>query len=76
LSKFLFNLLNIIFIIKKRFRFLIIDFLSYKINFAPLFFAIIGAQVDLRGINHDVLLIAGILVSIGVGTKIIGCGIP
>ena len=35
-----------------------------QIIFAPLFFAIIGAQVDLRGINLDVLVIARILVSI------------
>jgi Kef-type K+ transport system membrane component KefB len=47
-----------------------------QIIFAPLFFAIIGAQVDLRGINLDVLVIAGILVSIAIATKIIGCGLP
>jgi Kef-type K+ transport system membrane component KefB len=47
-----------------------------QIIFAPLFFAIIGAQVDLRGINLDVLLIAGILVSIAIATKILGCGLP
>ena len=47
-----------------------------QIIFAPLFFAIIGAQVDLRGINLDVLLIAGILVSIAIVTKLLGCGLP
>jgi Kef-type K+ transport system membrane component KefB len=47
-----------------------------QIIFAPLFFAIIGAQVDLRGINQDVLLIAGILVAIAIGTKVLGCGLP
>ncbi len=47
-----------------------------QIIFAPLFFAIIGAQVDLRGINLDVLLIAGILVFIAIVTKILGCGLP
>ena len=47
-----------------------------QIIFAPLFFAIIGAQVDLRGINLDVLLIAGILVSIAIATKMLGCGLP
>jgi Kef-type K+ transport system membrane component KefB len=47
-----------------------------QIIFASLFFAIIGAQVDLRGINLDVLVIAEILVSIGIGSKIIGCGLP
>ncbi len=47
-----------------------------QIIFAPLFFAIIGAQVDLRGINLDVLFIAGILVFIAITTKILGCGLP
>jgi Kef-type K+ transport system membrane component KefB len=47
-----------------------------QIIFAPLFFAIIGAQVDLRGINFDVLLIAGILVAIAIVTKLLGCGLP
>src|SRR5919107_870849 len=44
--------------------------------FAPLFFAIIGAQVDLRGINLNVLLIAGIMMAIAIFTKLIGCGLP
>lgn len=44
--------------------------------FAPLFFAIIGAQVDLRGINLDVLIIAGIIIAIAVSTKLLGCGLP
>lgn len=44
--------------------------------FAPLFFAIIGAQVDLRGINLEVLLIAGIIIAIAVLSKLIGCGLP
>jgi Kef-type K+ transport system membrane component KefB len=44
--------------------------------FAPLFFAIIGAQVDLRGINLNVLVIAGIIVAIAISTKLIGCGLP
>lgn len=47
-----------------------------QIIFAPLFFAIIGAQVDLRGINLEVLLIAGIMVSIAIATKLLGCGLP
>jgi Na+:H+ antiporter len=47
-----------------------------QIIFAPLFFAIIGAQVDLRGINLDVLFIAGILVSVAIATKILSCGLP
>jgi Kef-type K+ transport system membrane component KefB len=44
--------------------------------FAPLFFAIIGAQVDLRGINFDVLIIAGIIISIAIVSKLLGCGLP
>ena len=47
-----------------------------QIIFAPLFFAIIGAQVDLRGINLDVLLLAGILILIAIVTKMLGCGLP
>jgi len=47
-----------------------------QIIFAPLFFAIIGAQVDLLGITLDVLLIAGILVFIAIVTKMLGCGLP
>ena len=46
-----------------------------QIIFAPLFFVIIGAQVDLRGINLDVLVIAGILVSIGIGRKLLVDGL-
>ena len=44
--------------------------------FAPLFFAIIGAQVDLRGVNIDVLVISGIIVAIAISTKLVGCGLP
>jgi Kef-type K+ transport system membrane component KefB len=44
--------------------------------FAPLFFAIIGAQVDLRGVNFDVLIIAGIIIAIAICTKMLGCGLP
>lgn len=44
--------------------------------FAPLFFAIIGAQVDLRGMNLDVLVIAGIVIAIAISTKLLGCGLP
>jgi len=51
---------------------------SHKLQliFAPLFFAIIGAQVDLRGINLNVLLITGIIVALAVIIKLIGCGLP
>jgi Kef-type K+ transport system membrane component KefB len=44
--------------------------------FAPLFFAIIGAQVDLRGVNIEVLYLSGIIISIAVITKLVGCGLP
>ena len=44
--------------------------------FAPLFFAIIGAQVDFRGVNMDVLIIAGIIIAIAISTKLLGCGLP
>jgi Kef-type K+ transport system membrane component KefB len=47
-----------------------------QIIFAPLFFAIIGAQVDLRGVNVGVLYIAGIMIAIAVITKLIGTGLP
>ena len=46
------------------------------IIFAPLFFAIIGAQVDLRGINIEVLYLSGIIISIAIITKLAGCGLP
>jgi Kef-type K+ transport system membrane component KefB len=44
--------------------------------FAPLFFAIIGAQVDFRGINSDVLLIGVVIILVAVSTKLLGCGLP
>jgi Kef-type K+ transport system membrane component KefB len=46
------------------------------IIFAPLFFAIIGAQVDLRGVNLNVLYVAGAMIAVAIITKLIGCGIP
>jgi Kef-type K+ transport system membrane component KefB len=46
------------------------------IIFAPLFFAIIGAQVDLRGINLNVLMLVGGIVGIAIATKLAGCGLP
>lgn len=47
-----------------------------QIIFAPLFFAIIGAQVDLRGVNLDVLFLAGLIIAIAVATKLVGCALP
>src|SRR5919204_2649597 len=53
------------------------DYVSkLEIIFAPLFFAIIGAQVDLRGVNINVLYLAGIIVAVAIGTKLAGCGLP
>jgi Kef-type K+ transport system membrane component KefB len=46
------------------------------IIFGPLFFAIIGAQVDLRGINLNVMYLSGIVISIAIITKVVGCGLP
>jgi Na+:H+ antiporter len=47
-----------------------------EIIFAPLFFAIIGAQVDLRGVNINVLILSGVIVAVAIVTKLVGCGIP
>jgi Kef-type K+ transport system membrane component KefB len=47
-----------------------------EVIFAPLFFAIIGAQVDLRGINFDVMILAGVIVGVAIITKLIGTGLP
>ncbi|HXV67211.1 MAG TPA: cation:proton antiporter [Nitrosopumilaceae archaeon] len=44
--------------------------------FAPLFFAIIGAQVDFRGIDLQILMLSGIIIVIAVFTKLFGCGLP
>lgn len=47
-----------------------------QLIFAPLFFAIIGAQVDLRGVNASVLYFSAILVAVAVITKLAGTGLP
>lgn len=44
--------------------------------FAPLFFAIIGAQVDFREVNTEILMLSGIVIAIAIVTKLFGCGIP
>jgi Kef-type K+ transport system membrane component KefB len=44
--------------------------------FAPLFFAIVGAQVDFRGINWEILMLSGIIIVVAVFTKLLGCGLP
>jgi len=47
-----------------------------EIIFAPLFFAIIGAQVNLTGFNTEVLFLSAILIAIAVVSKLAGCGLP
>lgn len=46
--------------------------------FAPLFFAIIGAQVDFRGIidNPSILLVGAVIIGVAIATKLLGCGVP
>ena len=47
-----------------------------EIIFAPLFFAIIGAQVNLTGINLDVLFLSAIIIVVAIFSKLAGCGLP
>ena len=47
-----------------------------EIIFGPLFFAIIGAQVDLTGVNIEVLILSAIVVIVAVISKLVGCGLP
>lgn len=47
-----------------------------EIIFAPLFFAIIGAQVNLTGINLDVLFLSAIVIAVAIISKLMGCGLP
>ena len=44
--------------------------------FAPLFFAIIGAQVDLRAVDLNILALSAVIVIVAVTTKLFGCGLP
>ncbi len=44
--------------------------------FAPLFFAIIGAQVDLRAVDLNILILSGAIIVIAIVTKLFGCGLP
>jgi Kef-type K+ transport system membrane component KefB len=41
-----------------------------------LFFAIIGAQVNLTGMNLDVLFLSSIVIAVAIVTKLLGCGLP
>ena len=47
-----------------------------EIIVAPLFFAIIGAQVNLTGVNLDVLYLSGIIIIVAIVSKLAGCGLP
>lgn len=47
-----------------------------EIVFAPLFFAIIGAQVNLTGINLEVLLLSALVIAVAIVSKVVGCGLP
>jgi Kef-type K+ transport system membrane component KefB len=47
-----------------------------EIIFAPLFFGIIGAQVNLTGVNLYVLFLTSIVVAVAIVTKLVGCGLP
>jgi Kef-type K+ transport system membrane component KefB len=44
--------------------------------FAPLFFSIIGAQVDLRAVDLNILMLSGVIILVAVVTKLFGCGLP
>jgi len=44
--------------------------------FAPLFFAIIGAQVDLRAVDLNIVMLSGVIIVVAVVTKLFGCGLP
>jgi Na+:H+ antiporter len=47
-----------------------------EIIFAPLFFGIIGAQVNLTGFNMEVLFLSAIVIAVAVFSKLGGCGLP
>ena len=44
--------------------------------FASLFFAIIGAQVDLRAVDLNIMILSGAIIIVAVTTKLFGCGLP
>lgn len=47
-----------------------------EIIFGPLFFAIIGAQVNLTGVNMEVLMLSAIVIIVAIVSKLVGCGLP
>jgi len=44
--------------------------------FSPIFFAVIGAQFNIRALNTEGVWIVAALVGIAVVSKLVGCGIP
>lgn len=56
----------------------IVQDVTEKINFlmAPLFFVVIGTQVDLSHLTVNSLVFAAVLIFLAMVGKIIGCGIP
>jgi len=57
------------------------QFVPYADNLAPTavfttFFAIIGAQVNLTGVNIDVLILSAIVIIVAIVSKLVGCGLP
>ncbi len=44
--------------------------------FRPLFFAVIGAQVNLAGITPEMAIIGVALILVAIVTKLVGCGLP
>ncbi|HSA72621.1 MAG TPA: cation:proton antiporter [Nitrososphaeraceae archaeon] len=46
-----------------------------EIIFAPLFFAIIGTQVNFTGINVEVLILSAVVIAVAVISKLVGCGL-
>ncbi len=47
-----------------------------EIIFGPLFFAIIGAQVNLTGVNMEVVVLSAIVIVVAIVSKLLGCGLP
>jgi Kef-type K+ transport system membrane component KefB len=47
-----------------------------EIIFDPLFFAVIGAQVNLTGINTEILILSVVVVAVAIVSKLAGCGLP
>lgn len=46
-----------------------------EIIFGPLFFAIIDAQVNLTGINTEILILSVVVIAVAIVSKLAGCGL-